>query len=82
MMNELATRIGSYPYLTLTRKYKEIGTTVTYSEILCFADAYKKHFHDLNYWEYKATGRLQNSPLAKEIIAIHKAMDEYVAHNK
>lgn len=81
-MNELAAEIGSYPYLTLARKYKALGTTVTYNEVLCFADAYKKHFRDLNYWEKTATGHLQKSPLAKEIIAIHQAMDDYVAHNK
>lgn len=81
-MNELAAQITAYPYLNLSRKYKAIGTTLTYADVLHFADAYKKHFRDLNVWQKAATERLQRSPIAEEIITIHKTMDEYVASNR
>lgn len=81
-LNELSEQISGYPYLKIARKYKSLGTTVEYSDVLCFADAYKKQFRGLNIWEQRAKDRLQRSRIAEEIIEIHRIMDNYVAHNK
>lgn len=61
---------SSYPYLSLYNQYRDLGTSLTYGEILCFADALKKRFIDLNYWEKRATSILQHSPIAKQIVQI------------
>lgn len=75
-MNELAEVIGSYPHLVISRKYN-----IPHGTVLCFADAYKKKFKDLNYWEKKATAEIQGSLAAQDIIYVANVMAEYVAAN-
>lgn len=53
----------SNPFLGIARAFQ-----IPYGEVLCFADAYKKKFTELNYWEIAATKKLQGTPVARAII--------------
>jgi hypothetical protein len=55
---------------------------VSYGDVLCFVDAYKKKFEGLNYWEKKAVLRLQHTAIAQDIIDhINNVVITIIIHN-